>query len=784
MRFPVSCLLERGAEVFLRDHMKFRGNLLLIASLALGVGACKKNDEVKLPDTIPGVANLAPADVPSPAAETVVAKLGAEERAAKLGFVKHLPQDTEVVVAYYNGKKTAARLGSSKIWKLVQEQMGGAVGPGLFDDAGPEMDDEDFEMLDAEQADDDESEDPAFDEPVGPAALFGTEFTLALGKSAGDQTGNLLTFYRRAGYFQMRGMAKAFAAAVKSGDASSLSDALSNPYGSDLFNELLRDPESGMDLLDKAAIPPIYLAFRTDPSQRAAAALQVAAMVENAVMLGDMVEPVSLENAGHKFEGYKLLGSKISASMAEGREAMEANLDAATVDRLLGIVAKKDLVLVSGTVGDYVVMFIGGSVEGLQLATVLEQSIVANETLAFSDAFASKELAALVYGQKEAMDTMIATAGGLADMTSGLRDGIAGADGLGDTRDLEAMFQIVAERESALRKLVSNEATGTVAFFEDGLKIESFGGTDSGMFNWTTPNQLSHLGDSPDVLMFVNGASTAEYHEKSRAYLEALMETGYALAMKISEAPLEGEEMASYKEMVSMFDVKFRPEMVALWDSLGEGFGSSLGRESALVIDLKGSPPSVPGVPQPVLDDAKIPRISWVSPVTDRAKLAESWDKMSLTLTGTFAKISEMVGQDIPMQKPISSERDGKTSWFIAMPFLTDDFLPSVTVSDQWFAASTSKNQALDLISQAEAGGEARKGFSFHLNFRALESYAQQTYELADEHAEELMGAPLDADQKRSLENAIGVLADFDKLTIHTRQGDSGLRSSVHFKTR
>lgn len=762
--------------------MKFRANLLLITSLALSLGACKKNDEAKLPNTVTEVAG--PAVNPAPAAEVVVPAIGMEERAAKLGFVKHLPQDTEVVIAYYNGNKTAKRLESSKIWKLVQEQMGVGAGPQMFDDADAEMDDEDLEMLDAEQDDTDASDGPAFDESAGPAALFGAEFTLALGKSSGDQTGKLLTFYRRAGYFQMRGLAESFAAAVKSGDATSLAGTLSNSYGSDLFKELLNDPESGMELLEKAEIPPIYMAFRVDPSQRDSAAQQVAAMVENAVMLGDMVEPVSVENAGHKFEGYKLLGSKISASMAESRENLDASYGAATVDRLLGILAKKDLVLVSGTVGDYVLMFIGGTVNGLQLVTLPGQSMVANEMLAFSDAFVSKELAALVYGQKEAMNTLIASAGGLADLTRGLRDGIAGADGLGDTRDLEAMFQIVAEREIALRKLVSNETTGTVAFFEDGLKIESFGGSDSGMFNWTAPNQLSHLGDSQDVVMFSNGASNPEYHEKSRAYLEALMETGYALVMKISEAPLEGEEMAGYKEMASMFDVKFRPEMVALWDSFGEGFGNSLGRESALVVDLKGSAPAVPGIPQPVLDNAKIPRISWVSPVSDRAKLAESWDKMSLTLTGTLAKISEMVGQDIPMQKPISSERGGNTSWFIAMPFLTDDFLPSVTVSDKWFAASTSKNQALDLISQAEAGGEARKGFWFQMNFRALETYARETYALADKHAEELMGAPFEADQKRNMESAIGILGDLDKLTIHTRRDGSGLRSSVHFKTR
>lgn len=763
--------------------MKYNASWLLVPSLALSLWACKKNDEAQLPDPT-ATAEVVPGEVTAPPVEKAVPPRGMEERAAKLGFVQHLPQDTEVVLGYYNGKKTAARLTQSKIWNLVQEQMGGGMGMFAPGDIEMEIEDEDLDMLDAEQDDSLDLDDPADDGPAGPAMLFGSEFMLALGKTSGVQTGHLMTLYSRVGYFQMRKLAKSFADAVKSGDDSSFSEALEFDYGPELSKDLLSDPESGLTLLEKAAMPPIYMAFRTSTADRASAAQQIAAMVENLGFLGDMVEPVSVEQAGNTFEGYKVSGSKISASMAEGRESMEEDLDAATVDQLLAILAKKDLVVLSGTVGDYVLLFIGASADALQLAAAPGQSMVANESLAFSDAYASKELAALVYGQKEAMDTLIATSSGLVDMTRGLRDGIAATDGLGDTRDLEAMFQIVADRELALRKLVSNEATGTVAYFEEGLKIESYGGSDSGMINWSAPNKLAHLGDSQDVVLFMNATSDVQYSEKSRAYLEALMETGYALTMKVVEAPLKSQQMAGIKEMVTTFDTKFRPEMVALWDAFGDDLGAGLGYESAFVIDLKGSPPSLPGISQPVLDKVKIPRISWVAPVTDRTRLAGSWDKMNLSLTGTLAKISEMTGMEIPMQKPISSERNGNISWFIAVPFLTDDFLPSVTVSDAWFAASTSKNHALDLIDQATTGGESRPGVWFQMNFRALQKYAEETYKLADKHAEELTGTPLDANQKKIMDSVVAIMDELDKLTIHIRREAAVLRSSVHFKTR
>ena len=149
-----------------------------------------------------------------------------------------------------------------------------------------------------------------------------------------------------------------------------------------------------------------------------------------------------------------------------------------------------------------------------------------------------------------------------------------------------------------------------------------------------------------------------------------------------------------------------------------------------------------------------------------------------------LGKVSEMVGQEIPMQKPLSSERNGLTTWFFPMPFFNDDFLPSVTVGDQWFAASTSKNQALDLIAKATAGGETRNGLWFSMNFKALETFANETLKLADENAEALMGAPLTTAQKNHAKDAIKILGDLDKLTVHARREGNVLRSSIHFKTR
>ncbi len=723
------------------------------------LGACNKKEEVKAPGTAPAVSE---AEVtPPPAPEPVVkpAALSAEERARMLGFVRHLPQDTEVVMSLHNGSKAAARVKSSKLWKLIQAETGMDFG------GGPE----DAEPAEGEVA-----------EPSGPAALFGREFTIALGKPVGEQTANLLKLNGRSTYFQMRMMAKSLAEAAKNGDFDNLSQAMGSQFNEQLLREMLADPQSGVALFEKMKMPPLYLAFRTTEESREASAQQLAALGENLAMFGEMVQPVEVEKAGQTFIGHKISGAAIAEAMKEDRSMLDDMLETEMADRLIAAVAQKDLVVLSGTIGEYALMFFGSSTDDLVLAEDVGKSLAAGNDLAFCDGHAAKELAGVVYGRRESLRRMIDGVSGLSDIADGLRDGLAGSEGLGDTRDLEALLRMVSERESSLRKLTSTDAYGLVAFFEEGLKIEGYGGTDSGAIDWEAPNKLATLGNASDVALFINMTSQDAFDEKLRAFFKVFTETAYAFAMHVADLPGEEGEMASFKEMAGIFDGKFRPHLVAMWEALGWDFSAGLGGENALIVDLSGSVPPIPGVPQSVADDARFPRVSLVSPVSDRAKLAGSWEKLNLGITGMLKEIGEMQGQEIPMQKPISSERGGYTTWFFSMPFFNDDFLPSVTVGDEWFAASTSKNQALDLLAKA-GSGEAGKGLRMHVNFAALAAFTNETLDVLAKNPD---AVPMDEEDMEQIRKLAAALEDFDKLSAHVRRENGQLRSSIHFKTR
>ena len=101
--------------------------------LALSLSACKKKEEAAAPPAgkptlVEKVVEKA-AEIIAPGPKVVA--LTADERAAKLGFAKHLSPDTEYLISFYNGTKTADRVKASKLWKLVEKQMTGGMGMGM-----------------------------------------------------------------------------------------------------------------------------------------------------------------------------------------------------------------------------------------------------------------------------------------------------------------------------------------------------------------------------------------------------------------------------------------------------------------------------------------------------------------------------------------------------------------------------------------------------------------------------------------------------------------------------
>jgi hypothetical protein len=357
--------------------------------------------------------------VPAPVPDVKVRVLSPEERAEKLGFARYLPQDTEVIVSLHNLSKTVKRVKGSKLWKLMNDDMG----------LGMSDEDEDVFEGDAEEVEDDIEDGEELAEEDGPGALFENEMTLAFGKSTSEQAGHLLTLNRARTRLMMRAVAKALPGMAESGEAGVLMQAFSDGSDPMMLRDLLADPETGVALLEKLAMPPLYIAFRAAPDGAEAAAQQLAGATEIFGMLGEMVEVTEVEKAGQTFAGYTISGEKVSEMLEASRPSMEQMLDTPSVDRLIAAVAKRNLVVLSGLIGDYAVLFVGSSVDELVFAPAAGESLLAGEALAFCDAYADKELAAVVYGRGDSVKRMSDAAGGLSDIADGLREGFAATEG-------------------------------------------------------------------------------------------------------------------------------------------------------------------------------------------------------------------------------------------------------------------------------------------------------------------------------------------------------------------
>ena len=742
------------------------------------------------------------------------AALSAEERAAKVGFAQYLPKDTEAVLSVYNTKGAFEQLKALKLYGVIEKNNGMRREMGMdefieeemiedemIEEGGIEEEviEEDIIEEDMEEARDAEQdveveEDIAIEmEPMGgepdPWMLFGQEVTIALGKNSGEQVGHLMTINNRMGYLQAFALGQAAQTFAETGDPDDFLITLESAMGGeDFFLNLIEDPESGVELFKEMNMPPLYMAFRAKDGELEQAAQMVKGSLGMIGMVGEMAAPIEFESGGGTFSGYKILGEKLSELLAGERESMEKDLKPETVDAIIEALAEKNLVVATGTIGNYVVSMVGSDESDFKLTADAKDSLGASDGLSFVDDYADKPLFAMSYSGMEAWGDIVKQAGGLGAYALGIRDGIAGGEALGETRDLEALLQMVADRESDLLSMGTSSDFGMVAFSDEGLRIESMGGYDKKYLDYPAKTTLSHLGDSGDNVLFFNAVVDADYSSKASAYFEAIFETLYASTMKFSELEVEDGDLLQAKQFAQIFDSQFRGDVLGLYEAISGNLAEGLGQETAILIDMKGAVPAVPGIPQELVNDAKAPRITWIKPVTDRSKLADSWKQMDASITSLLAKASEMTGQDIPMQKPISSDKDGMTTWFFSFPFFQDDFLPSVTVSDEWFAASTSKLQAVDLIGKAAAGGKSGNGLEFYVNFNAITDYADQMLNAVDKNKEKLFTSDFALEEfstnKAETKAIIDACREFDSLTWTSIKEDGQIRSSIHFKTK
>lgn len=752
----------------------------------------------------------APIPAPEPEVEPQPApapRVAPVDRAQALGFARHIPADAEVLVSFHQGKSAIEGIQRMKLWSAFDSDLANpfrAESPDDFDRGG--LDDfEDPGEFDDLQGLLEEEDQFAPTPTLSPLDFFGTEVTLAFGPQSAGRVAGFLDFNRRSTYHQMRAMAAAMAA--DKGDDSG--DALMGGIGSllfgmgmDMYGDLLTD-RAAREALDAFQMPSIYFAVRASEENLAAAHELVSGPVQFLSMFGEAVAPAEIEHAGVTFRGFRLIGSDIAGMMEEDRESMEEYFGAEAVRNLIEFITAREVVAVSGILDDYAVAFFGASLEDFKLSPTPEESLAGSSKLAFVDAHLDHPLHGILYSAKGFTESVSNSIGGFADYAEGLGDGLATHDRDGGNRDLVALLQLVSDRERALLSLATHETTGMTIVNDHGLRIDMHGGL-SGALDFTSPARFARLGDAPDTAIFVNFSSDPLYQERSRAYQEALFQAAHTLMMRVFDktanetlpdpddeyAPFVYDPFAGVRDTAAMIESGFRSNIVNLWQAVAHDMRSGLGNETAIVVDLKGTMPEIPDVPKALLENNRAPRVTMLAPVVRRESLASAWETIQENSTQIVERIAEMRESEIPMPKPIQSTSDGLTSWFMPLPWFNDEFLPSVTLDDRWFALGTSRNHGIDLINRLDAleptpGGGLRIDVNFRLlaeyqraemaNFTAKRDAILETDEIDDEEFDELL---------TSMEGFARALEEFENLEIRCWEEGGTAHTRVHLRLR
>lgn len=700
------------------------------------------------------------------AEEVVVPEATPDARAAALGYAQYLPKETQAFFGVFDGKGWVNEMRASKLGVYLEAQAA-EVGMNL----------------------DEVNEDPQAGMML---SLFAEEFFIAVGKGTPTQADNLTRIGESMNFHQMKMMVSMVDTEL-GGDGGGMRE---DQMAMAMIKGIVEDPRGGIAVLEGSQMPPLTLGAKvSDAEQREQlVGMMAGGMAEMLAEIGPdgagFAEAVEAKRGDATFTGVRIMGDKLVALMDDSdKEEMSEVFGAANVEKIIKAASAKNLVFAVGDHAGYVVLFAGSDVEELQVAASPSDSYAASGDVAFVDGHLGKKPLMVTSISDALLNGLVKNSTWLGSLAQGVKSGLADTKNLGDTRDMEVLLDLLIKQEKELMGLFDYEATGIAVVRDEGLKMEFYGGHNAPNLDLKSGRNYASLGEREGVFMFSNWIGNEDYSDKAFEYLDTVGEIGYLAASRASKLDISDPDFEQFKEGFGMFDTMIKADLLELWGAVRGDLGDGLGGEGAFIIDMKGALPTVPGIPQVIADEGKAPRIGFVKPVEDREKISSSWKRINGAAENILKTISEMSGENIPMQKPMSSEKDDLQTWFMVIPFQNDDFVPSVSVDDQNFFLSTSKSFVQDMSASLKDSGDAGAAGAYSvIDLNVLRDYIGEWIALVDKNAEELFGGPDGAAGFRGelpkVREAISATSDLDTITMRTRMVNGKLRSTLHFKVK
>ena len=720
-----------------------RPHTLLLASaiilpLTVTLTCCKKKEMPEKPT------------VQAPTGQPKVPTLA--DKAGKLGFASKLPLTTEFYFASANLKKHVDALKSSSFGKDIEA---------IISDKTPAP--------------------TAGDKSVSAIKkLWGDDFFVAGARGFGESA----MLFREANHLMNEMNFKQ----IMGGTTGSLASPKSKANPLAMVEAALHDPEQMRrvkQFVAKFELPPLIMGFKADKPAALMKELLPDEMLKKASESGTLTDMTTADGISFKvitFDGAKLVTKQMQDdTLAHLPSDLETDVKV-SIEQIFESIQKKKFVIAVGSTDSYVLFACGKSIDHLKFVSEPSDSVLANPEMNWLAPHTEKNLIAIAYANAAVMSAM-ADDMPITPMIRGVVSAMKENKLFKDTAaKLDKQIGELSTLESAV---YSRQATAMVgaAWWDKGLQAETFGGAKPKAFTQTGPLKFARFVEAPGVIFGMSFQRNMDYEKAVRSWMEKVIGMTYSAAKDLVQSGAFGKDSG---QQFAMFDQMVLPTALKVYEADRSLNEKGLTGEMGFVLDVNGKMPPLPMMP-PETKGTKFPRITTMYDVSDRKQVADSWKTMNDSLsdlnkamTGGGSGsggpgLNPAAAADLMSSlQPISSDKNGMTTWFYALPFFSGDLLPCASINDKLLLVSTSKDGAEAFAADVGKPTATKvEGLLWKLDLGALTDFLAGAAVLSPTQTPE---------QKKEMKQSLRWLKPFRAMRGHTFQENGQLHNTFSWE--
>ncbi len=467
-------------------------------------------------------------------------------------------------------------------------------------------------------------------------------------------------------------------------------------------------------------VPPVLLALNAGKQKEMLQALIGQGLNELPGEATDRLESGKFEAAGTSFDSFTLRVGNLLDD--DDKSEMERDLGKAYGDDEKGKALAKKLQSKSveiawGWLGTHLIVSIGPDHSHVKFVSAADSVLTHPDVAARAAQMAGKNPVGFTYTSQQAQRTL-AGAGGFFDTLLSLADVAKKAGAPVSLDNVTKELQALDAKADALWPNDADAAVGAI-WWEGGLHAEAWGGPKPRALDSSKPLTLPSLAGDKTFFLLA-GRSNTEFSDKVWKFIE---DTG-ASVFSIWEKDVKGLMPDDVRQGAAMGEAFGLPMIKELWRA-AMNFRAAMGAEAALLVNLDGAMPSIPGSPVPpdVVAKGRIPRVAWVSELKDRAKLTEAWGGVKSLLTNAAAIIAAQTGTGIKTE-PVTKKEGDLELYGFELPMDLGDVWPHAAATASQYYLSSSPSFTKELAAKTPSAVSPALGFRAQVNFPALWNFA------------------------------------------------------------